>query len=66
MSSEVLRYSVKVAQQPLTLLVGVRIPVSQPYCKTKKDATRKTGDFLGFSRFSSVLLTFSKIEFMCK
>ena len=55
-----------VAQQTLTLFVWVQILVPQPYCKTKKDATRKTGDFLGFSRFFSVFLTFSKIEFECK
>ena len=32
----------------------------------KKDANRKTRDFLGFSSFFAVFLTFLKIEFLCE
>ncbi len=50
----------------LSVTSVVRIHSLPPYCASQKDATRKTEDFLGFSRFISVFLAFSKNEFSYK
>lgn len=55
-------YCVTVAQQTLTLYVGVRIPISQPYSEAKKDIMASTprnltisGVFLAFPRFFATM-----------
>lgn len=61
-------YCVTVAQQTLTLYVGVRIPISQPYCEAKKDIMASnprnftiSGVFLAFPRFFATM-RFADIE----
>ena len=55
-------YCVTVAQQTLTLYVGVRIPISQPYSEAKKDIMASnprnltiSGVFLVFARFFAIM-----------
>ena len=53
-----MRYSVKVAQQPLTLLVGVRIPVSQP----KTDIPKRVCPFFFRLRYGDLRTPLSRSE----
>ncbi len=53
---------VTVARQTLTLFVGVRIPIPQPYCEAKKDIMASnprnltiSGVFLAFPRFFATM-----------
>ena len=57
------RHSQAVRQRSAKPLSPVRIWVVPPRRVDKKDANRKTRDFLGFSSFFAVFLTFLKFGF---
>ena len=57
------RHGQAVRQRSATPLSPVRFRVAPPRRVDKKDANRKTRDFLGFSSFFAVFLTFLKFGF---